>query len=284
MTYQGPADLWALGDEVRVKQVFNNLVGNALKFTDRGGVCVRLTAEREDIYVRLSAEVSDSGPGVEDNRLPHIFHTFVQEDAGRTKGGTGLGLAICREIVERMHGAIVARHAPAGGLAVAFEATVFHVEAGGETGQAEDPAPEEAVGAGRALHVLIADDNATNRMVAETLCAMFGYTSQSVCDGAEAVDAVRLGAFDMVLMDIKMPLMDGLEAARRIRAMAGPMSDIPILALTANADPWDAAEYLNAGMDAVVEKPIKPAALMSAILTALQTRAAMEPQRLSGVV
>ena len=281
--YQGPPDLWVLGDEVRLKQVFNNLVGNALKFTDRGGVRVRLTAAREDIYVRLSAEVSDSGPGVEDARLPYIFHPFVQEDAGRTKGGTGLGLAICREIVERMHGAIFADHAPDGGLAVAFETTAFHVESGAERAAGDDPPPEEIANSGLSLHVLIADDNATNRLVAETLCAMFGYTSLSVCDGLEAVEAVRSGAFDLVLMDIKMPLMDGLEAARRIRALSGPAAQTPILALTANADPWDAAEYLDAGMDAVVEKPIKPAALLSAISAAMHKQAVGEPHTLSGV-
>ncbi len=277
LTYQGPAGLWALGDEVRLKQVFNNLVGNALKFTDRGGVQVRLIAEREDIYVRLGAEVVDTGPGVEDTRLSHIFQPFVQEDAGRAKGGTGLGLAICREIVERMDGHIDARHTPGGGLTVAFEVTAFHVEGGSEPAPAEVPPTEAIAQPGRAPHVLIADDNATNRMVAETLCGMFGYTSQSVGDGAEAVDAVRSGAFDLILMDIKMPLMDGLEATRRIRALHGPASRAPIVALTANADPWDAAAYLDAGMDAVVEKPIKPAALMAAMAAAMQARPAAEP-------
>jgi CheY-like chemotaxis protein len=111
-------------------------------------------------------------------------------------------------------------------------------------------------------------------MVAETLCSMFECTSQSVADGAEAVDAMGSGAFDLVLMDIKMPQMDGLEACRRIRALAGPAAAAPIVALTANADPWDAAEYLEAGMDAVVEKPIKPAALLAAMSAALETRAA----------
>jgi CheY-like chemotaxis protein len=130
--------------------------------------------------------------------------------------------------------------------------------------------------------VLIADDNATNRMVAETLCSMFGYTSQSVADGVEAVDAMRRGSFDLILMDIKMPLMDGQEAARRIRALQGPASTAPIVALTANADPWDAAEYLEAGMDAVVEKPIKPAALLAAMTAALETRAVKSDRGISG--
>jgi signal transduction histidine kinase/ActR/RegA family two-component response regulator len=283
VSYQGPEDLWALGDEVRLKQVFNNLIGNALKFTDRGAVRVRVTAERDDVYVRMRAEVADNGPGVDDERLPHIFHPFVQEDAGRAKGGTGLGLAICRELVERMDGAIVASHTLGGGLTVSFETTSFHVPAG-DAGRREQPdeAGRAAAATSRPLHVLIADDNATNRMVAETLCSMFGYTSQSVSDGAEAVDAMRSGSFDLILMDIKMPLMDGQEAARRIRAMQGPASAAPIVALTANADPWDAAEYLEAGMDAVVEKPIKPAALLAAMQSALETRAGMTEQGVSG--
>jgi len=271
LIYDGPADLWALGDEVRLRQVFNNLIGNAVKFTDRGGVTVRLTARRDDVYVRMSAEVEDTGPGVGDDRLPHIFQPFVQEDAGRAKGGTGLGLAICRELVERMDGRILASHTLGGGLTVTFDTTAFHVPDGAETAPHAEPVPEPAAPP-RRLHVLIADDNATNRMVAETLCAMFDCTSQSVADGAEAVDAVRSGAFDLILMDIKMPLMDGLEAARRIRALHGPAADAPIVALTANADPWDAAEYLDAGMDAVVEKPIKPAALMAAMSSAVEAR------------
>jgi two-component system, sensor histidine kinase len=277
--YHGPADLWALGDEVRLRQVFNNLIGNALKFTDRGAVRVRLTAERQDVYVRMTAEVADSGPGVGDARLAHIFQPFVQEEMGRAKGGTGLGLAICRELVERMDGAIEARHTPGGGLTVAFQTTAFHVAM--EPAADIEPAPEPA-GLARRLHVLIADDNATNRMVAETLCEMFACTSQSVADGAEAVDAVRSGAFDLILMDIKMPLMDGLEAARRIRGMHGPASKIPVVALTANADPWDAAEYLDAGMDAVVEKPIKPAALLAAMNAAVEARADKAEKLVSG--
>ncbi|HTK35556.1 MAG TPA: ATP-binding protein [Caulobacteraceae bacterium] len=285
VAYEGPPDLWALGDEVRVKQVFNNLIGNALKFTDRGAVRVRLVAERDDLYVRMRAEVADSGPGVDDHRLPHIFHPFVQEDAGRAKGGAGLGLAICRELVERMDGQIRASRTHGGGLTVSFDTTSFHVACGGEaccTADEPDAAGEPDAPPLRPLHVLIADDNATNRMVAETLCSMFACTSQSVADGVEAVDAMRAGAFDLILMDIKMPRMDGLEATRRIRTLGGPAAAAPIVALTANADPWDAAEYLQAGMDAVVEKPIKPAALLAAMSAALETRAALAGELLAG--
>ena len=274
--YHGPADLQALGDAVRLKQVFNNLVGNALKFTERGAIRLRLSAERDGVYVRLTAQIADTGPGVDDDRLAGIFHPFVQEDAGRTKGGAGLGLAICRELIERMDGAIAASHTPGGGLTVSFEATLFHVEGDAAAPPAEDLADEALPAARR--HVLIADDNATNRMVAETLCAMIDCTSHSVEDGLQAVEAVRQGAFDLVLMDIKMPLMNGLDATRRIRAMSGSQAAIPILALTANADPWDAADYVNAGMDGVVEKPIKPDALYAAMAAAIdRPRAARAP-------
>ncbi len=118
-------------------------------------------------------------------------------------------------------------------------------------------------------HILIADDNATNRVVAQALCEMFGCTSETVEDGQEAVEAVQTRPFDLILMDIKMPRLDGVGATRAIRALAGPASQIPIIALTANADPDDAKGYLAAGMAAVVEKPIKPERLRLAMNTAL---------------
>ena len=140
------------------------------------------------------------------------------------------------------------------------------------------PAPDDLVLP--PLHVLVADDNATNRLVAETLCAMFGCTSESVEDGAQAVDAALAGAFDLILMDIKMPVMGGLAATRHIRESGHPSAaDLPIVALTANADPRDAEGYLAAGMDAVVEKPIKPALLLAAMLKAAQTHGAARAWR-----
>jgi signal transduction histidine kinase/ActR/RegA family two-component response regulator len=270
--YDGERDLWALGDAVRLKQVFNNLVGNALKFTDRGAVRVRLQARRYDVYVSLAAVIQDTGPGVEPARLESIFHPFVQEEAGRNKGGAGLGLSICRELVERMHGSIQAESQRGEGLTVTFETTHFHVQDGAEAATAPpEPEPETSQ---CPWHVLIADDNATNRLVAETLCAMFGCTSESVPDGALAVEAARSGAYDLILMDIKMPVLDGLQAVGQIRALDGPVRRTPVLALTANADPWDAVDYITAGMDGVVEKPIKPEALWKAMEQAMAGRIA----------
>jgi len=126
--------------------------------------------------------------------------------------------------------------------------------------------------AANGLHILVVDDNATNRMVAEGLCEMFNCTSETAEDGVEAVEAARSGRFDLILMDIKMPRMDGMEATRTIRALGGPIGQTPIIALTANADPEDAKTYVACGMASVVEKPIKPDKLLAAINGALEGR------------
>jgi CheY-like chemotaxis protein/anti-sigma regulatory factor (Ser/Thr protein kinase) len=261
-TYQGDQALWALGDAVRIKQVFNNLIGNALKFTAAGEVVVRLEAVGDaDGYVWLTGEVADTGVGVPPDRLTSIFEPFSQTEAGRREGGAGLGLAVCRQLVEQMDGTIEADARPDGGAVFRFHMPLF-----------ETPAPEavvaerdEGAAVRGGLHILIADDNATNRLVAETLCDLMGCSSECVEDGAQAVEAARSRRFDLILMDVKMPNMDGLEATARIRDLAGDAGRTPILALTANADPWDAQSYLAQGMDGVIEKPIKIERFMEAV-------------------
>jgi signal transduction histidine kinase/ActR/RegA family two-component response regulator len=264
-TYEGPADLWVLADRVRVQQVINNLVSNAMKFAPNGAVEVRLTAERLGDYVTLTGEVSDTGPGVPPDRLETIFNPFQQTEDGVRLGGAGLGLAVCRQILERMDGRIEALANPDGGGLFRFTAPLHWLP---EPASAVPVAcPVEA--AGGALHVLIVDDNATNRMVAQTLCEMFGCTCETVEDGAAAVEAATTGRFGLVLMDIKMPGMDGVEATRLIRSGRTAGSLTPILALTANADPADAALYRQCGMNGVVEKPIKPERLLEAMSAVL---------------
>jgi len=261
--YRGDAEQWALGDAVRIKQVFNNLIGNALKFTTDGGVEVMITARRDDIYVHLEGHVSDTGVGIPEANLATIFQPFSQTEAGVREGGAGLGLSICRSLVDQMGGEIEAMRNTTVGATVRFEVPLFEVPAPADL---EAPTlPDLGGGAASGLHVLIADDNATNRLVAETICGMFGCTVETVIDGEEAVAAVATGRFDLVLMDIKMPRLDGLGATRRIRGLAGAPANVPILALTANADPWDAASYLAQGMDGIVEKPIKIERLLAAI-------------------
>jgi signal transduction histidine kinase len=265
--YDGPAEQWALGDPVRIKQVFNNLISNALKFTEQGGVEVTLRVRRDDIYLYLEGAVLDTGVGIPEDRLRSIFQPFSQTEAGMREGGAGLGLSICRQLVDQMGGRIEALRNGDRGSAFRFEFPLFDLPAPGAEEEEEegDLLPRHLGGA----HVLIADDNATNRLVAETLCGMFGCTTESVEDGEQAALAAASGRFDLVLMDIKMPKLDGLGATRRIRALVGAAAEVPILALTANADPWDAAGYLAQGMDGVVEKPIKAERLLEAIVAVL---------------
>ena len=253
VSYEGDTELAAVIDGVRVKQVFNNLIGNALKFARNGVVEAGLKAVATGDRIRLEARVRDDGAGVDPDRVDDIFEPFVH---GSGPDGAGLGLAICRQIVDRMNGRIWAENNAGRGATFAFDIDVERTQA------AAAPASNvETLGGGDLAshpHILIVDDNATNRVVAQALCEMFGCTSETAEDGVEALEAVRERRFDLVLMDIKMPRMDGVQATQAIRALDGPVGDIPIVALTANADPEDAKKYIATGMAAVVEKPIKP--------------------------
>jgi CheY-like chemotaxis protein len=169
-----------------------------------------------------------------------------------------------------MHGAIAAHSKAGPGALIAFDLPLHRLP------EPQAAAPEaEVVAATTAgdIRVLIVDDNATNRMVARTLCEMFGCVAECVESGEAAVESMAAGGFDLVLMDIKMPGIDGVEATRRIRSGGGPGSQVPILALTANADPADAAFYRLCGLNGVVEKPIKPERLLSAMSAVLQIAA-----------
>lgn len=266
VSYEGDTELAAVMDGARVAQLFNNLIGNALTFARNGVVEAGLKAVAEGDRIRLEARVRDDGTGIKTDRVDAIFEPFVQ---GSEQDGAGLGLAICRQIVDRMGGKIWAENNPGRGATFAFDLDVERTEVeaapranvehlGGESDRAETP------------HILIVDDNATNRVVAQALCEMFGCTSETAEDGVEALEAVQERRFDLILMDIKMPRMDGVQATRAIRALTGPARDIPIVALTANADPDDAKKYLTIGMAAVVEKPIKPERLRMAMNLALE--------------
>jgi two-component system, sensor histidine kinase len=269
--YEGDTDLAAHVDGVRLKQVFNNLIGNALKFARNGIVEAGLKAWADGDRVHIEARVRDDGPGVDPARVDAIFEPFVH---GSGPDGAGLGLAICRQIVDRMDGRIWAENNPGRGATFAFDLELprAHVESAASA-EVSDLVELNAVDN---PHVLIVDDNATNRIVAQALCEMFGCTSETAEDGVEAVEAVRDRRFDMVLMDSKMPRMDGVQATRAIRALDGPAGLVPIIALTANADPDDAKGYLAEGMAAVVEKPIKPERLRLAMHAALSETTAVE--------
>lgn len=268
VSYEGDTELAAVIDSIRIKQVFNNLIGNALKFARNGMVEAGLKAVADGNRIRLEARVRDDGPGVDAARVDVIFEPFVH---GSGPDGAGLGLSICRQIIDRMDGRIWAENNPGRGATFAFDLNVERAEMEAAPASNVESLPD--LDLQDSPHILIVDDNATNRVVAQALCEMFGCTSETAEDGVEAVEAVQERRFDMVLMDIKMPRMDGVQATQAIRALDGPVRNIPIVALTANADPEDARRYLSIGMAAVVEKPIKPERLRMAMNAALEQAA-----------
>ncbi|GAA0626346.1 response regulator [Brevundimonas kwangchunensis] len=269
VSYEGDTELTGLLDGMRIKQVFNNLIGNALKFARNGVVEAGLKAVAEGDHIRLEARVRDDGPGIDPERVDMIFEPFVH---GSGPDGAGLGLSICRQIIDRMDGRIWAENNAGRGATFAFDLEVPLAEAPAAVESNVEALTDFDVQ--DSPHILIVDDNATNRVVAQALCEMFGCTSETAEDGVEAVEAVQERRFDMVLMDIKMPRMDGVQATQAIRALDHPVRNIPIVALTANADPEDARRYLSIGMAAVVEKPIKPERLRMAMNAALEQAAA----------
>ncbi|WP_292228039.1 response regulator [Brevundimonas sp.] len=269
--YEGDTELVANIDGVRLKQVFANLVSNALKFARNGVVEARLKAWVEGNQVRMEARVRDDGPGVDMDRVDTLFEPFVH---GSGPDGAGLGLSICRQVIERMDGRIWAQNNNGRGATFAFDLSAERAFI--ETEEESNVAALSDLQLQSAPHILIVDDNATNRVVAQALCEMFGCSSELAEDGLEALEMVQKRAFDMVLMDIKMPRMDGVQATQAIRALPGKLARLPIVALTANADPDDAKHYLSIGMAAVVEKPIKPERLRMAMNAALSNAASSE--------
>ncbi|MDI1281936.1 MAG: signal transduction histidine kinase/ActR/RegA family two-component response regulator [Brevundimonas sp.] len=263
-SYEGDTELGALIDAPRLRQVLDNLISNALKFTRNGVVETSLKAIAQGDRVRLEARVRDDGPGIDPTLVDSLFEPFVH---GSGLNGAGLGLTISNRIVSAMGGSLTAENNAGRGATFAFQLDVQRTEI--ETGTDSNVTGLSNFAFERTPHILIVDDNATNRVVAQALCEMFGCTSETVEDGLEALQAVQERAFDLVLMDIKMPRMDGVQATCAIRALTGPAADIPIVALTANADPDDAKTYLSIGMCDVVEKPIKPERLRRAINGAL---------------
>ena len=264
--YDGDPDHAAELDEVRLLQVFDALIFRALSETRRGAVEVSFKARPTPEGLLLEGRVRDAGVELTTEGLAHIFAPLGQSSDDHPEGLTaGLGMALASRIVSAAGGMIRAEPNPGAGVTVTFEFIAIPVSM--ETAVS---APTGGEAAGRSAHVLIVDDNATNRMVAEALCDMFDCTSEQAVDGMEAVEMARSGRFDLILMDIKMPRMDGVTATRAIREMGGRPAATPIVALTANADPSDVLTYLAAGMQDVVEKPIKPerlAIVLSALLS-----------------
>lgn len=249
------------GDPLRLRQVLHNLISNAIKFTADGGVKVAVS-RREG---RLVFKVTDSGIGIPPDRLPLLFEKFEQADSSTTRrfGGTGLGLAICRELARLMNGEISVTSRM--GLGSTFRVEIPVARVRGEANQARTPAIAAHMD-GR-LRILVAEDNPTNQIVMRALLEAAGLAPVIVADGAAALEAWQSGPWDLILMDVQMPGMDGPAATAAIRAIeaAEGRPRTPVLAVTANAMAHQIDEYHCAGMDGVVAKPIQLQALLAAI-------------------
>ncbi len=254
------------GDPVRLRQVLLNLAGNAVKFTARGSVNIRVSLiSQSDSVAMLRFSIKDTGIGIPEHKQPPLFQKFTQAEAStaRRYGGTGLGLAISKELVERMGGEIGVISGT--GLGAEFWFTAMFGYATDPAQPAIAPAFESRPGCGR---LLVVDDNLTNQLVAVGLLKNMGLEASVAGNGEEALKALAEGAYDLVLMDVDMPVMDGFEATRRIRDPLSAVRNhsIPVIAMTAHAMPGDRKCCIEAGMDDYITKPISPRALSETLM------------------
>jgi signal transduction histidine kinase/AmiR/NasT family two-component response regulator len=252
------------GDPVRVRQVIYNLVSNSIKFTDQGAVKAHVDLDPSG-HLRIT--VLDTGPGMSEAQIENLFDRFVQGDSSTTRrfGGSGLGLAISRELVRLMGGDLTVESEP--GVGTTFTALLPLART--EPAQVPETAPEPIDIGG--LRVLVAEDNPTNRFVIGTLLGQIGLAPHIVENGEQAYEAWKAQSWDVILMDIQMPVMDGIEASRRIRLdeQAQNLRATPIIALTANAMSHHRTQYEDEGFDGVVPKPIQFQVLLAAMEEAL---------------
>jgi len=245
-----------IGDPLRLGQILRNLAGNAVKFTTDGRVEVRIRTESvRDRRIVLAFSVADTGIGISHEKQNSIFEPFTQADTSTTRkyGGTGLGLSIASGLVELMEGRISVESEP--GRGSTFRFTVALALPRDEPEPAGQPVQRER--AARRLQVLLAEDNSVNQRLAARLLEREGHTVEVAASGREALDRFAQGRFDLVLMDVQMPDLDGVQATRRIREMErGSGSHVPIVAMTAQAGETDRQRCLEAGMDGYVTKPV----------------------------
>ncbi len=253
-------DDWVICDAQRLKQVLLNLVGNAIKFTERGGVTLKLSPQRSpEGWACVLFEVGDTGIGIEADALPNLFQPFHQVDGarGRRRGGTGLGLAISQRIVEAMGSHIEVETQAGSGSRFCF-ALSLELDRSSDHPPQADSAVGGLDGAAPLLgRVLVVEDNDVNRMIASEVLQSLGLTVFEASDGAQALELLELQPVDLVLMDCQMPVMDGYAATQEIRKREARLGlpRLPVLALTANAFGEDAVRSRESGMDAHLAKP-----------------------------
>ena len=267
---------WVMGDPTRLRQILNNLFSNSLKFTERGGLTLRARLVDDGSgQTQLALALSDTGPGMSEDQVGRLFCAFEQLGAATTRvhGGTGLGLHISREFARLMGGDLVASSALGSGstFRITFPLRV-----------AQPPASVESTvedrGA-RGIRLLIVDDHEVNRRAFSLMLQAFCDDVVCVEDGEGALATLAIELFDVVLMDIHMPGIGGVEAIRRLRSTPGPNERTPVIALTGSAPPADAADYADAGADGMVTKPVEARELLGAIERVLSDAAPVEEDR-----
>jgi len=262
------------GDPLRLEQVLLNFTSNAIKFSENGRIFIRARAEEtRDAAILVRFEVQDRGIGMLPEQVGKLFQSFHQADASTTRryGGTGLGLVISKQLAELMGGAVGVESAPGVGSTFWFTA---RLQQGAEL--APPPAPvleDETLAPIRGASILLVEDNVFSQQVGQELLEDAGATVVVANNGKEAIDLLLKGHFDCVLMDVQMPVMDGYEATRQIRAHPR-LSGTPVIAMTANAGREDEARCLAAGMDEFVTKPIAPGVLFAVLSKWMSQRAA----------
>ncbi|KRA57262.1 histidine kinase [Caulobacter sp. Root656] len=265
------APAWILADPQRIRQVLMNLISNGLKFTSQGGLTIQLSASDpgrtgEAREVRL--RVVDTGAGIDAQVHDRIFESFTQADnaVSRSHGGTGLGLTISRALARQMGGDLVLESG-VGGAAFLFTLRAVPIAAPAAPPETAEDQDGPDLGA---LRILMAEDNAINQVVVRTMLEATGVVLTIVDDGQAALDALKVETFDAVLMDINMPVMDGITALAAIRAGRGGDPAIPVIALTASAMSGDRERFLAMGFDDHLGKPVRPIDLLSSICGAVR--------------
>ncbi len=268
-----------IGDSKRLHQVLLNLADNAVKFTSRGSVEIRLAALPDG---RLGIAVTDTGVGIPQAVRARLFGRFIGQEADSNgRAGAGLGLAICKRLVQLMGGQIAVDSTPGKGSTFFFDLPLVPVPESGAPPSRLAPSAEASHPGLPLAHgrILLAEDGKVNQLVAAAILRKAGYTVDLARDGAEAISAVQSSEYDLVLMDVRMPLIDGYAATRQIRDLPGRHGRVPIIAMTASAMPGDAERCVEAGMDGYLSKPIDKLALLAAVDSAVNAK----PRRVRAV-
>ncbi len=261
-------DFSFVGDPGRLRQVLVNLVSNAIKYTEKGSVTVKIERlSRDDGISRVRCSVSDTGPGIPLENQATLFEQYARLEQGHQEQieGSGLGLALCRQLIDLLDGSIGVESVPGEGSTFWFIVPLRDAENTSELDDVVHVTRDADDVEHPSLRILVAEDNPANQVVARMMLEKMGHQVDMADDGNAAVAAARSVAYDVILMDVRMPVMDGLEATRAIRGLEGVASTVPIIALTANAMASDREKCLSAGMTGFAIKPLSRAALERAL-------------------